>query len=465
MFEKIKGILWRLFGRKTIVPDIEIAAQDQFGRDYEQAQDINFTAVFANKLASLIVTESLVTADGKNPRAEFIDGCISDVWDQAKKITARALGTGGVVLIPYAAGGKIFTDIVPQDRFYINDVCGRNIRAASVLADVIVRDGKRYARYTDYMLENGVYIIRNRAECEGKRIPLEFIQEWKQMQEEIRIANVDKMLFAHLKCPVDNRRAHDFYGVPITYGCGKIIADIRECMEQIRDEFAQKQVRVFADEALFGNSEAIEGTLFKRFMVGGSLENGPFLEVFDPAIRESSYYTRLTHLFELLEKAVGVSRGILTEQVTQGATATEIKRASYDTFALVENMRKNWEKAAQELAYAYNVLAEFYGITPPGDFTIRWDWSYALIESSTESWQELVTGVQLGIIRKEELRQFIRPNESIAEAKKAIREINKQDMEAAAQNPASAKTGKTQEAESEKNTAGITEVTAMGGLK
>ena len=223
---------------------------------------------------------------------------------------------------------------------------------------------------------------------------------------------------AHLKCPVDNRRAHDFYGVPITYGCGKIIADIRECMEQIRDEFAQKQVRVFADEALFGNSEAIEGTLFKRFMVGGSLENGPFLEVFDPAIRESSYYTRLTHLFELLEKAVGVSRGILTEQVTQGATATEIKRAAYDTFALVENMRKNWERAAQELAYAYNVLAEFYGITPPGDFTIRWDWSYALIESSTESWQELVTGVQLGIIRKEELRQFIRPNESIAEAKR-----------------------------------------------
>ena len=189
------------------------------------------------------------------------------------------------------------------------------------------------------------------------------------------------------------------------------------------------------------------------------------MEVFDPAIRESSYYTRLTHLFELLEKAVGVSRGILTEQVTQGATATEIKRASYDTFALVENMRKNWEKAAQELAYAYNVLAEFYGITPLGDFTIRWDWSYALIESSTESWQELVTGVQMGIIRKEELRQFIRPNESIAEAKKAIREINKEDMEATAQNPASTKTGKTQEVEPEENTAEITEITAMGGLK
>ena len=386
---------------------------------------MNLTAVFANKLACLAVSESAVSVDGETPRARFIGGLLDGVWDRARKITARALGTGGVVLIPYAAGGKIYTDAVPQNRFFINSVQGDDITAASILADVILRDGKRFARYTDYALEDRVYIIRTRAECEGKRVPLSAVPEWAGIAEEIRIANVDKMLFAHLKCPVDNRRGDDFYGVPVTYGCGRIIRDIRECLEQIREEFRQKRVRVFADEALFGGGDEIEGSLFKRFMAGGSLESGPFFEIFDPAIRESAYYSHLLHLFALLEKAVGVSRGILTDQVTQGATATEIKRAAYDTYATVENIRKGWEKAAAELAYAYSVFAEFYGITPPGDYTLRWDWSYALIESGAESWQQMVAGAELGVIKKEELRQFIKSNESIEDAKRAIRDIDR----------------------------------------
>lgn len=423
MWEKIKSILWRLFGKKTVLSDLEIAAQGKFGRDYQQADDLNFTAIFANKLACLAVSESTVSVDGKNPRAQFIGARLQSVWDSARKITARALGTGGVVLAPYAAGGRIYTDVIPQDRFFINSMQGGEITSASILADAVLQDGKRFTRYTDYTLEGRVYIIRTRAECEGRRVPLSAVPQWAGIAEEVRIANVDRMLFTHLKCPADNRREDGLYGVPVTYGCGRIIRDIQACMEQIREEFAQKRVRVFADEAMFGPGDEIEGSLFKRFMAGGSLESGPFFEVFDPAIRESAYYSHLLHLFSLLEKAVGVSKGILTEQETQGATATEIKRAAYDTYAMVESIRKNWEKAARELAYAYSVLAEFYGLTPPGEFTVRWDWSYALIESGTESWQQMVAGMELGVIKKEELRQFIRPNESIEDARRAIRDI------------------------------------------
>ena len=48
-------------------------------------------------------------------------------------------------------------------------------------------------------------------------------------------------------------------------------------------------------------------------------------------------------LFALLEKAVGTSRGILTAPETGAATATEIRAANHDTFALVSAIRRMWE--------------------------------------------------------------------------------------------------------------------------
>ena len=58
----------------------------------------------------------------------------------------------------------------------------------------------------------------------------------------------------------------------------------------------------------------------------------------------------------LLEKAVGTSRGILTAPETGAATATEIRAANHDTFALVSAIRRMWEAALGDMAYAADVL-------------------------------------------------------------------------------------------------------------
>ena len=146
-------------------------------------------------------------------------------------------------------------------------------------------------------------------------------------------------------------------------------------------------------------------------------------QIFDPAIRESSFYARLEELYARLEKEIGTSRGILTEVETSNATATAIRKALYDTFTIVDDARVNFEKAMEDLIYSIDVLCNYYNITPQGEYEINYDWSYDLLQDPQQDFNQMVQGLNLGIISKVEIRQWLKPNEDIDESKKAIEEI------------------------------------------
>lgn len=430
MLENIRNLIKRIYNKITNKTDEEESKHRADTLAYEDASKPNITAIVANKLATLTVTESALNITledgGATKRTEQLHNIAQAMWDNAQEITARAFGTGGVLLLPYAVNGKIYTDIVPRDRFYITSSQGTDIKEATILSDVIIRQGVIYYRLTDFSLDNGSYVIRNRALRSNSPAPLGILPEWAGIEEEIRIANVDKMLFAYLRSPFNRGRTDNLYGIPITHGSGDIIRQIEECFEQVENEFKQKKVRIFADSSMFNKDDKLSD-LYKKLEVSAAEGAKQFFEAFDPAFRETAYYTRLNALFELLEKSIGTSRGILTEPVTTGATATEIKRSTYDTFALITAMRRQWEKAAADLINAYDVLCNYYGLSPISDYKINFDWSYALIENSSEEWQQLKDGQSMGVIKKAEVRQWLTPTETLEEAQAIVDEITEKE--------------------------------------
>lgn len=86
-------------------------------------------------------------------------------------------------------------------------------------------------------------------------------------------------------------------------------------------------------------------------------------------------------------------------------------------------MREQWQSAADALAYAYNVLANAFNLSPAGDYAIEWDWSTSLIESSTETWNQLLQAKSAGAVKTAEVRQYIYPEETMEEAQAAVDEI------------------------------------------
>ncbi|MBQ2968684.1 MAG: hypothetical protein IJE10_11280 [Clostridia bacterium] len=401
--------------------------------DVEKYMDVsksNWTAVFSNVLSVLTFSDSSVSVIGDNRRSALLDDVAQTVWNDMKQNIAVGNGCGMIASLPYSVTvngkRKIFVDTVAKDRIFVTGVQGNEITKCTVIADVI-REQKTsniYVRVTEYEVDGGVYIIRQTAKLNGRDIPLTDVEEWASILPEMRIGGVEKLPIGIYTCPTSNRRPKKVDGVPITYGCGKTILKIENCLEQIEEEYEDKRVKVFADETLFGKDKRLSRLYIKLRSVG-SFDSKAFLDVFDPAFRDSALYNRLEHLLAQLEKEVGTSRGILTDLSVSGGTATEIKRATYNTFALCSDISRNVEKYFDDLMYGVNVLAEYYGITPPGEYEVLYNWSYSLLEDASETFNQMMQARSVGAVDIAEIRQFVMPGESLDDAKKRIEEIKK----------------------------------------
>lgn len=419
----IQYILNNIFKIKTQTKAKEIDDNQKYASEYEKIDDINFNAIFSNKLANYVINDSNLDITGDNARVDLLNKTGQSMWKKAKKMTSMGFGYGGVIIVPYVKGGKIYYNLVPQNRVTIDAVDGDSIIGATVLAEKKTIGGslnsKVYMRWTNYQVNNGnITITQQFSDEKGNKIPApEF---WQNIQEVQVITGVDRVLFGYVKSPVNNRNASDTYGVPITYGCESTILEIKETLKQIAREYELKQAFVGADATMFNGKDALPlNGLFKKIDSG----DDTFFEEFSPDIRDSSYYARLQELYQRLEKEVGTSKGILSEMQTQNATATEIKRSMYDTFTIVDDMRNNIEKAMDDFFYACNVLANAYNLSPQGEYELTFDWSYSLLEDPQQEFSQLMQAESKGIISKVEIRQWLNPDETLEEAEKQIKEI------------------------------------------
>ena len=290
-------------------------------------------------------------------------------------------------------------------------------------------------------------IVRNRAtDDNGRAIPLTMVEEWAEIPEEYAISGVEKLPFAYIRCPGDNRKTREIYGAPITYGSESVVAEIREQMKIIAREYRLTRPMLGLDASLWKARKAGGAGIddVKRTVqdsddpfvpVEGYVDEtrAPWM-IYAPAIRDGAMYARLDRLFELLEKTVGTSRGILTARETASATATEIRAANHDTFTMISSIREMWATAMDDLAYAVDVLAEHFGLSPAGargDWTVTFDWDMSLFESSEETFNQMLELQQRGAIGLAELRQWVRGG-SIEDAEAAIEKIRKSGENASA---------------------------------
>ena len=140
----------------------------------------------------------------------------------------------------------------------------------------------------------------------------------------------------------------------------------------------------------------------------------------------SDYFEKLTHHFAMLEREIGCSPGVLTELTTGSATATEIRAKMYKTFAFCTDIQKSVERYYTDLMYACDVMANVYSLSPAGDYDIKFDWSYGLLEDPAMTYQQIKEGASDGVISKAEYRRYI-TDETLAEAEEAIAQISEEN--------------------------------------
>ena len=421
----IMWILAKVFKVQTETKPKEIDENNVYARDYERIDDINFNAIFSNKLANYVMNDSEMEIQGENARVDLLSKTGQSLWKKGKKFTSMAFGYGGVFIVPYVQGGKVYYSLVPQNRVTIDKTDGDLIVGATILAEKKVitteRAEKIYIRWSNYKVENGnITITQEFTDNTGTKIPVPDF--WANLPIKQVFTGVDRVLFGYIKSPINNRKANDKYGVPITYGCEATIKEIKDTMKQMVKEYKLKENFIAIDSTMFGkNNELAKEGLYKMFDTPGEIGKSGFWEIYDPQFRD--YTLRLQELYKRLEHEIGTSYGILSEVTTNQATATEIKRSMYDTFTIVDDMRSNIEKGLDDFFYACNVLANVYNLTPQGEYETSFNWSYTLLEDTQQEWSQMIVAMNNGIVSKTEVRQWLYPDENEEEAKQAIEDI------------------------------------------
>lgn len=426
MFRTVWQKILAFFGKKESFDDNQLTQNSKNTKGYEYSEAINFTSIFANKISNIVVSDSTIDLVGDDIRSESLKDVMKRLKKKLKKVVSRQLGTGGVLVIPYVANKKLYFNIVSQDRLCINKAYGDDIVDCTILADVITKGMTTYKRWADYTLDNTTLSIKYKVtDGNDSLVNITAIPEWSEIKD-ITISNVEKMPFMYIKSPVDNRKESDMYGVPITYGCDEEISQLKETLAQIIREYRLKEAFVGADSTMFNGKDALPlNGLYKKINAG----EDSFWEVFDPAIRDSSLYAKFEQQCALLERQVGTSKGILTARETNNATATEIRAALKDTFDMVDDIRTALEEGIDDFIYACEVLINYYNLAPIGKYELKIDWDYSLLEDSQTTFNQLILGLNNGIIKKSEIRQFLRPEETIEEAQKIIDEIDEKNEE------------------------------------
>ena len=427
----------KLFGKGGQAREsiLDQRVEERSSRAYRDLSQINFTEIFAVRLSNYALSGSTVSCDN-----EDIDKVLKKLMAKSGKWCPLALGIGRVYLVPYVIGDDVFVDYIPQSDVVTTSVLGDEVTAFVCVSDIKTVGKNTYARLTEHIYDKATstYTVRNKATrtaSGGGEVPLATVPEWAEIVPEFVFTGVEQRPFGYVDSPKDNRDGDKAQGASMLIGCDDTVREIRETIKQYEIEFDHKRSVLGVNKTMLDTDQMTRNggrvAIAQQHILTSSDDvklgtgGGDLFSVYSPDIRDSAYEARLLHLFARLEKQVGTSSGILTPADTSMATATQVRRAMYDTFAMVDRIRSSITSAIDHIAYGIKVMLEITGTRVPDGWKVSYDWSDDMVTDTTEQFAQISQGHSAGVLSDIEYRRFFFPNETEEEARKALEEIAK----------------------------------------
>ena len=240
-----------------------------------------------------------------------------------------------------------------------------------------------------------------------------------------KFTNANLIGFGWYHSPQNSRGLSPVYGVPLNFGCAEIESKIFEDFRQINEEFKNGKSVIFTDPRNLLPDEQKKGYKIADNVIPiqqRAGQTGGYIDIFNPNLRYSEYYSKLVGDFALYEKQVGTSKGILTDnETTATATATSVKRANADTIALIDKIR-----TAIDTGNRMTLEADAVFLNVSLDlWQYQSDW-FDPFEDASEQWKELLEAYNAGAITAKRLTKWMYPSMTDEEADNEIAEIKSQ---------------------------------------
>lgn len=411
-------------------------------RDYRlKGKSYSVESEISEKLASLCLMLSTMPVSGESERARWLDD-ISDRFFRNKAVKTLISGflTGDCLIVPSWTGRSIQNILVPSSDFEIFSTMGDEIVSCAYIVDRRIKNETEYQLLQSIELEeykandgSSAYACHYRMHVacnwniQGGK--LSDFPEWSSKYDnDWYIPNVDKLLVGRFKSfAIDPMRLNNVKGVPICYGASEPIKEIHALLKQMSDEFKLSEKFIMADKRLFvrdqnGDIKLPRGKSGVFMNTSGQSQDMPIHD-WSPDIRYQAFLSALDKQEQLVERAVGVSRGIISvPDDVNYQNVDNVRKSQQSTISFVDNARAQMEDCLTDLVYAWNVLANYYNINPLGDYAYSFDWSDDYIETFSDRQNAILAGNAIGATDAVDYRMFVF-DESPEAAKERVAEI------------------------------------------
>lgn len=454
--------------------------------DYEPPSVDEATGMVNMGRESMVITEP--EPDGPTERADFMNEQYKKLKKQIRRQLEYGIAKGGIVIKPYPIihndGEEVQKrnddtpnegederlssdkplpkyemgfDYIQADRFYpLAFDSNGNLTEVAFLATQVNKD-KIYTRLEHHLLDdhrltvhnyafvrtdtNGMLkgVIRNANDL-GKPCSLSDIPQWANLEEEVNIDNVDRLLFGYFRMPEANTiDPYSPLGVSAYSRVVSLIKDADEQYSRMLWEFEGGELAIDVDRDAMklneynnGQYQTVMPAKQERLFRKIDLNSEETYNVFAPALRDESLSHGLNLILTRIEDVVGFSRGTISEDSDVAIkTATELKINKQRSYATNRDIQLALEDALRDTVYAMDVYCTLYKMTPPGEYQISFKWDDSIIVDTETELEKRMSMINAGITSKLETRMWYF-GETENQAKAALQKVEdekKQSME------------------------------------
>lgn len=448
MFKKIvtwiKGAINKMFNTSDIERDfnIDISTSNEVLDLIELCSNIyNHNAPWLNEeVKSLNVAKTICEKVAKAATIEFKskveDNSIDLIYQRfirnIRTNTEYSLAKGGMYFKPFYTNGQIKISCIQGDKFIPVKFDSTGELLGAIFIDQITKGDKTYTRLeyqelndTTVTIKNKAYIGNRNSTTLGQKIQLSLIPEWKDIQEETYIKNVNKLIGGYFKIPIANPVDNTSpVGIPIFANAIDILEEIDKQFSRTLWEYEGSELALDVDATAFkktkdGNYILPKGKerLYRMLDLGDEKT----WNVFSPAIRDTSLFNGLNEWLRQCESQCGLSFGVISKLESIAQTATEIKSSKQDYFVTVSDIQASLQTALEDLVYGIDVLMTLYKIPHKINPDVSFDWDDSILVDSEKKQSQSLIERNAGLI--DDVEYFIQTRDY--SEKEAIEYVNK----------------------------------------
>lgn len=456
MFERIvnfiKGAINKMFNTTDIAKDFNIdistsdevlSAIERWSNIYngrapwlnEEVKSLHVAKTICEKVAKAVTIELKTKVDDKE-----IDKIYQRFIKNIRTNTEYALGKGGMFFKPFYSNGKIKVSCIQADKFIPTKFDSTGELLGAIFIDQITRGKDVYTRLEYQELEDVTLTIKNKAykttvhnsNILGTQILLSQVPEWANIQEEIQINDVNRLLGGYFKIPIANPIDNTSpVGVAIFANAIDTLAEIDKQFSRTLWEYEGSELAIDVDADAFKKDENGKDILPKgkeRLYRKIDFGDEKTWNIFSPPIRETSMFNGLNELLRQCESQCELSFGTISKIENVEKTATEIKSSKQDYYVTVSDIQGALQTALEDLVYSIDVLMSLYGIKHKVGADVSFDWDDSILVDSEKKQAQALVEKNAGLI--DDIEYFVQTRDySEEEATEYVNKMRERSKE------------------------------------